>query len=288
MIRNRSVVWFLIVLVGSLGCGGNNGAATKTVKSGGATVNVPPESPVSEHSCAAPITEPAGVWKRIEAARRLPEDELLEKCGLDFVVALSEWRTPPIDLLEKIVAHEAAQFSALEEWVRTYAASDERAVEAVVAMDIIAGFEIGHNPSEISRNRARWQPLAAELEQVRYIVNEALALNPLLAKVEEIHQKRCMLEVNPLGFAMSCTPIHPARQKIDLRWREEVRDGLIVNLELSKCSGSASCKELKRVSREFLHLYLKTVDAMESLRAEVFKERLRKWLQLPSFSHGVA
>lgn len=288
MTRRKAVTAFLVVVFVCLGCAGNRGAESRTPHSKRTASRAPSTTPSTGHFCAEPITEPTAVWQRIEAVRRLSNDELLGQCGLDFVLTISQWRTPPIDLLRRIVAHESKDFNALEEWVRTYATTDARAVEAVVAMDILSDFEIGQNPAQINRKRTRWQPLASEIDQVEYIVNEALALSPLLANVKEIHHKRCMLEVNPLGFAVSCTPIHPARQKIDLRWREEVRDGLLINLELSRCNGSASCKELKKASREFLRLYLKTVDAMESLQADVFKQQLREWLQVPPFSRGVA
>jgi hypothetical protein len=284
--RKRSTArWLVLISTVTAGCGGGPPAMVSSP-----ATNAPKVTAAEEEVffCQRPLTEPKAVWERIEAVRKLSDADLVAKCGLDFVLVISEWRMPPVDLLQKIVSQEAEDFDTLGQWAMDHVDSHRRAVEAVVAMDIISGVEIGGDIALLSRNRARWQPLAAKSEVIRNVVNEALALNTLLPKLEEIYLKRCMLEVNPLGFAVSCTPIHPAREKIDLCWHEELQDGLIVNLELSRCRGSNSCRKLKKVSREFLHLYLTTVDAMERLNAEVFKARMREWLKLPPFASETA
>jgi hypothetical protein len=238
--------------------------------------------------CQKPITEPAQVWPRVEAVRKLSERELLEKCGLDFVISLSEWRSPPVDLLKKIVTAEVLDFSALSDWIKTNAERAPRAVEAVVAMDILTGYELGKGTDVLMQNCQRWQALARDVPVVDEVLKEAAMVSELLPKIADVHLQRCRLEVNPLGFAVSCTPIHPPREKIDLNWKSESRDGLILNLELVRCQGSASCKELKKASREFLLLYLKTVNKTEKLKNDIFRDQLREWLKLPPFTTGPA
>jgi hypothetical protein len=159
-------------------------------------------------------------------------------------------------------------------------------VASVVAMDILSEYDVGGDVAIVSSNMEKWKKLALEEPLVNDVLKEANAVTALLPRLAEIHLQRCMLEVNPLGFAVSCTPIHPPREKIDLNWTAETRDGLLLDLALTRCRGSSSCKALKKVSREFLQLYLRTLDNVEDLTVGVFRDQLREWLKLPPFGEN--
>ena len=92
-----------------------------------------------------------------------------------------------------------------------------------------------------------------------------------------------MLEVNPLGFAVACDPIHKSGRNIDLNWKAETRDGLLEDLELTRCAGSPSCKALKQRSQELKNLYLSLMQQIERMRVEVYREQLESWMRLRPF-----
>lgn len=289
---SRSVVLLLISI--SVSCGGagpamtSNGAGSEPGDPAAPTVITDPAAPKGgsdpDHLCRRPIDKPAQVFDRIEAVRALGEQERSRECGLKLVEHLSQWRVAPVDLLGPIVERAAADEEALAAWVRARAASHPIAVANVVAMDVVRGWKIGADPSVVTLRAEHWRGVLGEdlPDDVRAVLDGAAELRPLLARVTEIHRLRCLLEINPLGFAVECVPIHPSGRPIVLSWRTATRDGLLESLELTECK-SRSCKKLKKTAAKMMDEYRAVVEQTERLGVDVFREQLNVWLQLPPF-----
>ena len=263
-------------------CGGNKPAPQ--------TAATEPETDRAEvapvSACARPIETPGEVWKRVEQARALSPEALLTQCGLGFIAALSRWRSPPVDLLRPIILSEGANREALERWVAEQARVGNRAAAHAAAMDILGNWQLGDDTAQFIERAAAWKSIGQQMGAVDTAVSEASEIAELFSTFKALHELRCALEVNPLGFAVSCTPIHPAREKIDLHWQEERREGLFLNVALTKCKGSPSCKKLKPAAAEFAAEYQAAKARAEALQTDVFKEQALQWLRLPAFSKG--
>jgi hypothetical protein len=222
----------------------------------------------------------------VEAARALSEQELIASCGLPFVEVISEWRSPPVDLLAPIVRDNATNGQELIDWVTQKADGQPRAAISVAAMNILGEWRIGDETAAVEQRFVGWKSVIAQYGTFDSIAEDMPSLIKLLPLLKEIHELRCMLEVNPLGFAVSCSPIHPAKEKIDLTWQEEIQDGLIRNLSLSKCKESRYCPKLMETSRVFFAKYQAALQQAEQLKTEVFKDQTLEWLKLKPFSQG--
>jgi hypothetical protein len=242
-----------------------------------------PPAPAAPHLCAAPIEAASDVWARIEAVRALPEGERAAGCGLPFVELLAAWRSVPVDLLAPIAARAAADPAALDAWVADAAKRAPKAAADVVAMDVVAGFAVGGDPRAIEARRARWEGAAAANADVAAALAEAKLLPKLLAEVNAVHELRCLLEVNALGFAVKCTPIHPATTPIALNWVSATRDGVLERLELASCAGK-SCAKLKTTAGKLFKNYRALVGQIEKLATPVYREQLLKLIVLPPFT----
>jgi hypothetical protein len=241
------------------------------------------EAAAPTHVCAAPIAAPGEVWPRIEAIRALPAEEREERCGLEAVAALTAWRSVPVDLLAPIVAKAAADPAALDAWVADAAQSAPKAAADVVAMDVIAAIAVGGDARAAEARLAHWSgTAAAAAPEIATALEEAKLLPKLLAEVNAVHELRCLLEVNALGFAVKCTPIHPATTPISLNWTTAARDGLLERLELSTCEGK-SCPKLRKTAEKLVVRYRALVEAVKKLGSPVYKERLFRLMELPPF-----
>ncbi|MCK9459307.1 MAG: hypothetical protein M0R80_06675 [Proteobacteria bacterium] len=277
------------------GCGGAQPESTAPDGVSGATDVAPaprdagPEPPAGEaeqagHVCEASIGAPGEVWPRLEAIRALPEEERAARCGLDLVPIISAWRTLPVDILGPVVERAAGDPTALDAWVASAGKSAPGAAAGVVAMDVIGRFAVGGDPKAIEERRAYWGGgPAAGVPEIAAVLEEAKALPKLLAEVNAMHELRCLLEVNALGFAMKCKPIHPATTPITLNWTSAVRDGVLEKLELTDCFGK-SCPKLKATSTKLLTRYRALVDEIRKLESPVYRERLFALVVLPPFS----
>lgn len=234
------------------------------------------------HLCQRPLEGSGEVWPRIEALRVLPRDELEQQCGLALVESMSRWRGLPVDLLGPIVAHAAQDRDALVAWVKS---AQPRAAAQVVALDVATRWEIGGDPAAVATGIDGWTAALGEgaAPEIAVALAEAGKLAPLLERITEIHKLRCLLEVNALGFAVECKPIHKQGVPITLSWRTATRDGLIEQLELKECKGK-SCKKLKQTAAKLLKQYLALVAEIDKeLKVEVYQEQLKAWLVLPPF-----
>ena len=270
-----------------IGCGGSQEEITEPDAVTGATdtpmEKAPEAAPEPEpHICKKPLEAPSEVWPRIEAVRLIPPAELEESCGLDFVELVSRWRGLPVDLLAPIVAAAGSDREALETWVEAKAPDCPTAAVSAVAMDVISAWKIGEDPSIMDERAASWSELSASSEEIALALQEIAELKPILKEVNSIHEMRCMLEVNPLGFAVACKPIHPQGKDIDLSWKTATRDGLLEDLELTKCKGR-SCKKLKKTAARLKKSYLALVQKVDALETEVYREQIKAWLVLPPF-----
>lgn len=239
-------------------------------------------APTRTHLCQRPIERSGEVWPRIEALQLLPRAELEQECGLELVASMSRWRELPVSLLAPIVAHAGQDRAALVAWV---AQAPPPAAAQVVAQDVAARWTIGGDPAVVATAAAEWKRALADgtPPEVAVALVEAGKLAPLLPRITEIHRMRCLLEVNALGFAVECKPIHKQGVPISLSWRTATRDGLIEQLELKECKGK-SCKKLKQTAAELLKKYLALVaDIDEELKVETYREQLKAWLVLPPF-----
>jgi hypothetical protein len=251
----------------------------------------PPPAPVPP-AAASPCDRPAAsareAWKRIEFARGLAQEERKESCGLGFVAAVARFRAVPQDLLLPIVERAAADRAALDAWIKERAGEAPEGVAQVAAMDIARRFEAGGDPSVVTTAAAEWKARLDGLglrdpkatEGTDTVLAEAAALAQLLARVNEVHRLRCLLEVNPLGFAVTCKPIHPSGTPIALRWKTATRDGLIESLALEECKGK-SCAALEAGARKLLEAYLALVKDAEALKVQVYADRVKALLVLP-------
>ncbi len=281
----RTIVSLTITAI-LVACGGATPTEPKAPSKPVEAAAAPSPSESSGPACTRPIERPGDVWQRVEEARALPEQELARRCGLDFVAVLSEWRPPPVDLLRPIVLNEQKNKNALVAWVTAQTEVGKKAGVYAAAMDIIGDWRIGGDTAPVTARAAAWQPLAGRSQAIETALAEVAAFTELLSSLSEIHALRCALEVNPLGFAEQCTPIHPARGKIDLSWQEEIQDGLFQKVALTKCKGSPSCKKLKVAAADFAAKYQDAKRRAESLQTDVFKEQALEWLKLPPFSKG--
>jgi len=236
------------------------------------------------HLCRRPIEKPAQVFDRIEAVRALGEEERARECGLVLVEHLARWRVAPVDLLGPIVERAAADEGALVAWVKSRAASNPVAAANVVATDVVRGWRIGDDGTAVTTQTDRWRErLGADVPaDIGVVLDGAAALPPLLARVNEIHRLRCLLEINPLGFAVECVPIHPSGRPIVLSWRTATRDGLLEALEVTECKGP-SCKKIRKTAAALIDEYRAVTREVEELAVDVYREQLKVWLQLPPF-----
>lgn len=270
-----------------IGCGGSQEEITEPDAVTGATdmpmEKEPASSPEPEpHICEKPLEAPEEVWPRIEAVRLIPAVELTERCGLDFVELVSRWRGLPVDLLDPIVSAEAANGEALLAWVAEKAPDNPTAAASVVAMDVVSAWEIGEDPGVLDAKAEGWSGVSGSSEEIAAALQEIAELKPILKEVSSIHEMRCMLQVNPLGFAVDCKPIHPQGKEIDLSWKTATRDGLLEDLELTECKGR-SCKKLKKTAARLKKSYLALVKRVDELKTEVYREQIKAWLVLPPF-----
>jgi hypothetical protein len=237
-----------------------------------------------DHPCRRPIERPAEVWDRIETVRALGEEERTRECGLGLVEILARWRVAPVDLLGPVVERAAADEERFAAWVRQRAADNPEAVASAVAMDVVRVWQIGADPAAVTDRAAHWRSaLEGNVPQpVAAVLDGAAALPPLLERVNELHRLRCLLEINPLGFAIQCVPIHPSGRPIVLSWKTAIRDGLIESLEVTECKGR-SCKKIRKTAAKLMEHYRALVADIEKLDNEVFREQLKVWLELPPF-----
>jgi hypothetical protein len=285
--------WLVLIWI-SVACGGTGPTATAT---GTASRPGDPATPTAtadpaapgggsdpDHLCRRPIEKPAQVFDRVEAVRALGEEERARECGLTLVEHLSRWRVAPVDLLGPIVERAAEDEEALVAWVKARAASHPIAVANVVAMDVVRGWRVGDDPSVVTLRAEHWRGvLGGEVAgELAAVLDGAAKLRPLLARVTEIHRLRCLLEINPLGFAVQCVPIHPSGRPIVLSWRTATRDGLLESLELTDCK-SRSCKKLTKTAKKLMDEYRAVVSEVERLGVDVYQEQLKVWLELPPF-----
>lgn len=236
------------------------------------------------HPCESPIENPNQVWDRIQTVRSLPENERMSKCGLDFVEIVAPWRTVPVDLLEPII--ENLDDDDLVEWVKTRADKNDKAAAQVVAMDVIQGWSPGTDPSVIEENAERWRKAgvcSGPYSHLGNVFKEVSVLPELLARVTQVHYLRCLLEVNPLGFAVNCRPIHKQGVQVEVTWTTRTRDGLLEGLELKACKGPI-CKKLEKAACELQGEYRDLLSRVESLKVPVFREEIERWMVLPPFS----
>ncbi len=266
-------------------CGGSP-STQQAVRPTPPSIAKPKPSSTNAPPCTRPIETPKAVWQRLEEARALSETDLAGSCGLAFVEVLSDWRTTPVDLLRPIVRDARKNGRSLTDWVKERATDKPRAALSVAAMDILGDWQIGDETIGVEQRASMWKPLISTSSCLAAIGEDLPKLIPLLNSLKEIHELRCRLEVNPLGFAVSCTPIHPAKEKIDLTWQEEIQDGLIRNLSLSKCKESRFCPKLQETSRLFFAKYRAALTEAERLKTDVFKDQVLEWLKLKPFSQG--
>jgi hypothetical protein len=244
-----------------------------------------PSAPAAPHVCEAPITAPADVWPRFEAIRALSEEERAARCGLPFVLIASRWRSVPADILAPIVARAASDTAALDAWIGDTAAGAPRAAADVIAMDVAGRFSVGGDPKAGEERRAHWaSSKVAGTPEIAAALEEAKKLPALEAEVNAVHELRCLLEVNALGFAVKCTPIHPPQTPISLSWSSTVRDGVLEKLELKSCGGAKSCPKLKKGAEKLMKRYAALVAEISKLESDVLQERLLALLVLPPFT----
>lgn len=279
----RVICWsVLLIPTFTIHCGGSPASAPSHPPEAMSTPADTQRAGEALPPCQRPIGGPGEVWPRIEAARKLSDEALIEECGAPFVEEVSGWRPPPVDLLAKIVAASRAE-GTLDSWVMKASETNSRLAEHIVGMDIVGGWHIGGDTAGIGENASRWATRHGDLEAVQRATAEANQLAELLPKVTAVHELRCRLEVNPLGFAVDCTPIHPAREKIDLTWNAKMRDGHLEDLHLTKCTSSRSCKKLQETAEQLKTLYLGLMQEVEALDVEIYREQLKAWLVLPPF-----
>jgi hypothetical protein len=294
MSRLASCIPLLFPFLLSPSCGGAGPTSTSTgtaAKPGDPAAPIVTDDPAapgggsdSDHLCRRPIEKPAQVFDRIEAVRALGDEERARECGLTLVEHLSQWRVAPVDLLGPIVERAAADEEAFVAWVEARATTHPIAVANVVAMGVVRGWKIGGDPSVVTLRAEHWRGvLGGEVGgEISAVLDRAASLRPLLARVTEIHRLRCLLEINPLGFAVECVPIHPSGRPIILSWRTATRDGLLESLELTDCK-SRSCKKLEKTASKLMEEYRAVLGEAEKLGVDVYLEQLKVWLQLPPF-----
>lgn len=249
-----------------------------------------PAAAAQVHPCAKPAANARDAWDRIQLARELDEEERERSCELDLVEVVAPWRAVPQDLLLPAVERAAADRAGLDAWIAGKARTAPEAVLQVVAMDISRAFTAGGNPAVVPAASEGWAARLAELGVTTdltlvgldKVLAGAAALVPILAEVNEIHRLRCLLEVNPLGFAVACTPIHPSGTPITLRWRTVTRDGLLEDLILERCSGK-SCAKIESTAAKLLADYLSLVRGLDELEVKVYADRVKELLVLPPF-----
>lgn len=236
------------------------------------------------HLCRRPIAKPAEVWERIEAVRALSEEERARECGLRFVETLARWRTVPLDLLRPIIERSAVDEPGFVAWIRRQFKDNSAAAVQAISMDVIRQWQVGADPAAVTERAYHWRKiLGTEIpESISAALDTATGLPPLLMRVTEIHRLRCLLEVNPLGFAVTCEPIHPSGRPIVLTWKTTTRDGLLDGLEVTFCKGS-SCKKIKRMAAKLLKQYRAVVEEVNALDGQVYREQIKTWLELPPF-----
>ncbi len=239
-------------------------------------------NPTTVHVCKKPIDAPGDVWPRIEAIRVLDEQEFQEKCDLSLVDVFSKWRCVPTDLLGPMVVRAAADGDGLVDWVKERVESDPTGAACVVAMDVIGSFKVGADPQVVAQRAKTWEQVAQNSQEIAAVLEPVESLSAMLKEINEIHKFRCMLEVNVLGFAVKCKPIHPQGRSIDLSWETATRDGLIEDIQLTSCKGK-SCKKLKKTAQTLKKRYLGLVEKIEKVPVAIYREQMKAWLVLRPF-----
>lgn len=240
------------------------------------------EDRATGHPCDRGIDKPGDVVPHYKAVRALPAEEIRERCGKPFVEAMSRWGGPPTDVLTIIVDGMRADEAALVGWVRDLADGDVQAAARVVAADVASAFSVGGEPGAVAARADWWAAklgAAAANGPLATALAEGRDLPALLKRVHEVHTLRCLLEVNPLGFAVECKPYHPQGQQIQLTWRSGTRDGVLESLEIVECQGK-SCKKLREGAAELLAAVRALAAAADELAIRVYRDRLLSWLVL--------
>jgi hypothetical protein len=143
---------------------------------------------------------------------------------------------------------------------------------------------VGGDSKAVDPRRTHWSGVpAASVPESAAVLDEAKLLSKLLDEVNAVHELRCLLEVNALGFAMKCTPIHPSTTPISLNWTTAVRDGVLEKLELTSCAGSKSCPKLKKTAEKLVTRYRALVEEVGKLKTSVYRARLFALMELPPF-----
>jgi len=271
------------------GCGGADSSEKTLPDAVSGATDVEPAKPVAEkkevHICLRPIENPEDLWPRIEAVRGLDNLELKKNCGLEFLKIVGHWRVLPVDLLGPIVKEAALDGDALKKWVEAESGSNPKAAAMVVAMDIIGIFKVGDEPNEVLSSVKKWEDLKGSAAEIDAILSSVDTLMPLLKDVNKVHEKRCRLEVNPLGFAVKCTPIHPRLSQIELEWKTTLEDDLLKDLEVTACKGK-SCKKLRKAALDLKNSYLALLVKVEKIKDPVFNEYLKSLMVLPPFKNN--
>jgi hypothetical protein len=252
------------------------------------TAAATPNQPM--HLCDLPIEAPKDVWPRVEAIRALPEAERYKSCGLNLVEVFNRWRPLPVDLLIPIVAKAAKNPESMNEWVTNRLSTKTAAVKTIIAADILRGWAPGKDFSVVQDAIHRWKTTLAKSNidvdngetEFKKLFSQLALVPGLLKDIEAVHRLRCELELNPMGFAVACTPIHKAGRKVSISWRQATRDGILEDLQVTDCTGK-SCKKLRLGAAklsEKIGVCLKALDNMEN---SLIGEMLRVHLILPPF-----
>ncbi|MFO8070326.1 MAG: hypothetical protein R6V85_00505 [Polyangia bacterium] len=236
------------------------------------------------HPCLREIDEPGDVFPHWELLRSLPEEELRSSCDLDLLVRMARWNGPPLDLVRPLVDEAREDREAFREWVSARVESAPAAAARAVAADVVAAWEVGEDPAAVLPAVASWEEVLPDEPRAPLAValSEAKELPPLLERVNEVHRLRCLLEINPLGFAVDCDPIHPSGRRISLAWRAVTRDGVLERLEVTRCEGK-SCRKLRRTASKLVERINSLVEEVGALEVDVYRAQLRDWLALPPF-----
>ena len=242
----------------------------------------PYEDRATGHPCDRRIDKPGDVVPHYKAVRALPAEEIRERCGKRFVEAMSRWGGPPTDLLTIIVDGMRENEAGLLDWARELAGRDPQIAARVVAADVASAFSVGDKPQAVVVRADFWAGKlgpAAKEGPLADTLAEGRGLPALLERIHAIHVLRCLLEVNPLGFAVDCKPYHPQGQQIQLHWRATTRDGVLETLEIAECQGR-SCDKLRKGAADLLTAVRALVADAEELGIRVYRDRILSWLVL--------
>jgi len=236
----------------------------------------------TSHICLSPLKTPGEVWPRIEAVNALSKEDFQRNCSLEFVEILGKWRCPPISILQPIVSNLSQKQDLLKTWVKETGVSNPKIANYVIAMSIINSWKPGENTGTPGQNEKQWSKIGTQISEYKNIADDTKKLSEILEKITEVHKLRCALDVNKLGFAVECNPIHKAGRNISLNWKTTTKDGLLADLELKSCKGK-SCKKLKKAAAKLKKNYISLTQEIDAIKVEVFREYLKAQLVLPPF-----